>query len=198
MQRKQFLKVIGLSVFAVSAAGFTKLAANGQTTGTSPTTSDMLGPYFREGAPITNDLSYPKMKGEPLKVVGQLFQADGKTTIPNKIIEVWHCDHRKKYDNKSKEFRCRAKVKTDANGNYYYTTMIPPNYHWRPKHIHYLVRNIENHKELITQLYFEGDKRINKKTEPTHFPYDEKRILTPYKNEENITEVRLDLILTAL
>ena len=99
---------------------------------------------------------------------------------------------------KSAAYNCRAKVVTDANGVYYFDTIIPPAYWWRPKHIHYLVRDIPGHQQLITQLYFEGDKKINKKTEHLHYPYDPKRILKPYVNDAQQTEVRLNLYLAPM
>ena len=99
---------------------------------------------------------------------------------------------------KSDEFKCRAKVITNENGCYYFHTIIPPNYWWRPKNIHYLVRDIKDHKQLITQLYSKGDKIINKKTEHLHYPYDPKRIITPYTNNEEQTEVKLNLYMSPL
>lgn len=196
MNRRFFLKKTGLYAFATSVSGFTMVGSNGRLTGQCATTSDALGPYFRENAPIRNDLNYKNRKGTPLKVVGQLFASDCETPIANKIIEVWHCTHKRRYDMKSDQFKCRAKVLTDAEGAYFFNTIIPPNYWWRPKHIHYLVRDIPNHSQLITQLYFKGDKRINKKTEHWHYPYDKNRILIPYQNEENQIEVKLDLFLS--
>ena len=198
MLRRFFLKKTTLFAFATSVSGFTQVNAKGQLLGGCPTTSDALGPYFREGAPIRNDLNYKKRKGKPLKVIGQLFASDCETPIANTIIEVWHCTHRRRYDMKSPHFKCRAKVQTDENGFYFFNTIIPPNYWWRPKHIHFLVRDIPEHAQLITQLYFKGDKRIKKRTEHNHYPYDKNRILTPYQNVEGQTEVQLNLYLSPL
>lgn len=60
MLRRFFLKKTVLCVFTTSVSGFTKVNAKGQLKGGCPTTSDALGPYFREGAPIKNDLNYKK------------------------------------------------------------------------------------------------------------------------------------------
>lgn len=198
MIRRTFIKQTGLIAFATSVSGFTMLNNKGQLVGQCSTTSDALGPYFREGAPIRNDLNYKNRKGTPLKVTGQLFASDCKTPLAEKVIEIWHCTHRRRYDMKSDAFKCRAKVKTDKAGNYYFHTIIPPSYWWRPKHIHYLIRDIPNHSQLITQLYFEGDKKINKRTEHLHYPYDPNRILTPYENDDGQIEVKLNLYLSPL
>lgn len=50
---------------------------------------------------------------------------------------------------------------TDEEGCYEYETIHPGAYKldattWRPSHIHYLVR-AKGYKQLVTQLYFEGD-----------------------------------------
>ena len=190
MLRRFFLKKTSLFVLATSVSGFTKVNAKGQLIGGCPTTSDVLGPYFREGAPSRNDLNYEKRKGKPLKVIGQLFASDCETSISNKIIEVWHCDHKMDYDMKSSDFKCRAKVQTDEKGFYFFNTIIPPNYWGRPSHIHLLIRDIPEHAELITQIYFKGNKRNFEGT-------DKKRILAPYQNKQGQTEVKLNLYLSS-
>jgi protocatechuate 3,4-dioxygenase beta subunit len=53
-------------------------------------------------------------------------------------------------------------VLTDETGYYEYETIHPGPYKtgpdtWRPSHIHYLVRKA-GYANLITQLYFQGDK----------------------------------------
>lgn len=198
MRRRRFLKQAGWYAVASSVSGFTMTNAKGQLVGECATTSDALGPYFRENAPVRNDLNYKNRKGTALRVVGQLFASDCETPLTDKVIEVWHCTHRRRYDMKSADFKCRAKVLTDEQGYYYFDTIIPPSYWWRPKHIHYLVRDIPQHSQLITQLYFKGDKKINKRTEHNHYPYDENRILVPYTNAAGQTEVQLNLYLSPL
>jgi len=196
MQRRDFIKIIGLSAFTVSTTGFKLIEKNGIITTDCATSRDMLGPFFRKNAPRRNDLTYQGNKSEiPIKVVGQVFSTDCKTPLSDIKIDIWHCDHRKKYDMDSEEFRCRGKVFTNENGEYWFKTFVPPPYKGRPKHIHYLIDKVEGYEKLITQLYFKGDKRI-KKNNWVKYPWDEKRILEVYKNDENLFEVRLDLYLT--
>lgn len=196
MDRKRFVEVAGLSAFAISTSGFTFLQNDGTTIGDCATTNDYLGPYYREKSPFRNDLSYPGIEDEiPLKVIGQLFGADCKTPVTNALIDAWHCDHKRNYDMKTQDFRCRGRFYTNDNGEYWFKTFVPPPYAGRPKHIHFLIEGIKDHKALITQLYFKGDKRI-KANKTIKGPRDEKRILETYKNEEGISEVKLDLYLT--
>ncbi len=197
MDRNRFIKVAGLSAFAISTSGFTYLNENGATIGDCATTTDYLGPFYREDAPFRNDLTYSNNKNEiPLKVIGQVFGADCKAPISNALIDVWHCDHEKHYDMKTQQFRCRGRFYTSENGAYWFKTFVPPPYGGRPKHIHYLVKEIDGYKELITQLYFNGDTRVSNKT--VKGDKDERRILEIYKNKNGVAEVRLDLFLSSM
>lgn len=198
MQRRNFIKYTGITAVAISASGFTILKKDGKTIGDCKTTTDILGPYFRENAPFRNDLSLPgKTEQKVIKVVGRVFAADCKTPLSNVLIDIWHCDENGDYDMKTDEYKCRGRFYSDSNGDYHFTTFIPPAYgRVRPKHIHYLVNKTEGHQKLVTQIYFKGDKRIKDNNWVVH-PWDERRILDIYENEQGIEEVQLDLYLTA-
>jgi Protocatechuate 3,4-dioxygenase beta subunit len=196
MQRRQFIKYTGFTALAISASGFTSLQQDGQTIGNCPTTTDLLGPYYRQDAPFRNIISQQENSGQvKLNVVGTLYGKDCTTPLPKVLIDIWHCDHRQKYDMESEDYKCRGRFYTDENGQYTFQTFIPPPYGQRPKHIHYLVNKIEGYQELVTQLYFKGDKRIQENNWVL-YPWDENRILDIYKNEEGIAEVSLDLFLS--
>ncbi len=195
MERRNFVKVLGIAAWAVSTSGFTLIEGQGRVTTDCATSADILGPFYRKNAPRRTDLRYPGNTSElALKVIGKVYGSDCKTTLSGIEIDVWHCDAEEKYDMHSKAFRCRGKVNTDADGNYWFKTFIPPPYNSRPKHIHYLIHASESHQELVTQLYFKGDDRI-KSDNWIQYPWDEKRILDVYKNDEGIAEVSLDLYL---
>lgn len=196
MDRKEFVKLIGVSVFALTTSGFNLIEKDGLITTDCLTSSDMLGPFFRKGAPRRNDISYQGNKDEiPLKVIGQVFGSDCSTPLKHVDIDVWHCDHKQDYDMKSKEYRCRGKIKTNEKGEYWFKTFIPPHYGGRPKHIHYLVDDVDGYQRLATQLYFKGDQKI-KRNNWIKYKWDQKRILEIYKNEDNLSEVKLNLYLT--
>lgn len=197
MKRRKLIKILGLSAFTVSISGFELIRSDHSIATDCKTSSDMLGPFFRKGAPWRNDISYPGNSSEiPVKVIGQVFGSDCKQALKGVVIDIWHCDHQKKYDMDSEEFRCRGKIKTDDNGAYWFKTFIPPPYAGRPKHIHYLIDAVEGYQRLATQLYFKGDPKI-KKNNWVKYPWDEKRILDIYQNEEDQAEVKLDLFLTS-
>lgn len=195
MKRRKVAKILGLSAFAVSVSGFKLIEMNGVVSSDCATSRDMLGPYYRKGAPKRTDLFYEGNVGEiPLRVYGKIIGADCQKALSGIKIDIWHCDHDKKYDMNSDEFKCRALLHTDNEGGYFFKTFIPPPYEGRPKHIHYLIHESDEHQGLVTQLYFKGDKNI----ENYHwfgFPKDDKRILEVYKNSDGIAEVNLDLFI---
>jgi protocatechuate 3,4-dioxygenase beta subunit len=95
--------------------------------------------------------------GEPLRIEGHVFTGDCKTPVGDAILDIWHCDNEGNYDLKG--YRGRGLVKTDRNGKYSFTTIFPPPYGNRPRHIHIKVR-ARGIAELTTQLYFRGDPNI--------------------------------------
>lgn len=198
MERRDFIKMAGLSAFAMSSSGFQLIENNGVTSTDCATSQDMLGPFFRQNAPFRNQISDVKHEDEvPIKVTGKLMGSDCHSPLANTVIEIWHCDHQKNYDMDSPEFICRGKIRTNESGEYFFNTYIPPPYGGRPKHIHYLVDGVDGYERLATQLYFKGDKRI-KANNWIKYPWDERRILEIYKNNAGMAEVNLDLYLKAI
>ena len=198
MKRRSFVKVLGISAYAISASGFSLRYEGDRVVTDCKTSTDILGPFYRAGAPYRTNLNLENDDTSliPLKVKGKVFGADCSKTLANITIDIWHCDQQENYDMVSKEYRCRAKINTDNNGNYWFKTAMPPPYGLRPKHIHFLIHESKNHKELVTQLYFKGDTRI-KKDNWIKYPWDEKRILDIHKNADGESEVTLDLYLEA-
>ena len=196
MKRREFLKYTGFTALALSTSGYTFLDGNGLTVGDCRTTTDILGPFYRSDAPFRRIISERESTGQvKINVVGTVFGSDCKTPVTNALIDVWHCDLQQDYDMTTDEYKCRGRFYSDENGAYSFQTFIPPPYGARPKHIHYLVNKMDGYKELVTQLYFKGDKRI-KENNWVSYPWDENRILDIYKNDADIAEVRLDLYLT--
>lgn len=127
-----------------------------------PTTSDILGPYFSEGAPETNSIVPTDYEGAHLFLSGTLFATDCDNGIANAVMDFWQADEAGRYDNEG--FKFRGKILTDENGNYNLETIIPGKYlngsQYRPAHIHLKVQ-AEGYDELVTQIYFQGDESIS-------------------------------------
>ena len=132
----------------------------GPTDGCFVTEDNILGPYYKAGAPFDQDLA-DDLEGELLLIEGTVYGCDCETPLAGAIVDVWQADSDGAYDNAG--FLLRGKVQTDANGRYSFLTIKPGWYlngsQYRPAHIHYKVSH-EDGVALTTQLYFEGDPYI--------------------------------------
>ncbi len=134
-----------------------------------PTENNILGPYFREGAPFRAKVTPPLVKGTTMLIRGRVWGFDTKKPLANAVLDIWQADADGRYDNDDPKnppakgvYVNRTRVLTDETGYYEYETIHPGAYKigpdaWRPAHIHYLVRKV-GYTNLITQLYFKGDK----------------------------------------
>lgn len=156
--RRDFLKK-GVIATLASFIPFKLKAQN--TLDCEPTTSDILGPFFSEGAPETNSIIPEDYEGERLFLSGSLSSTDCDKAISNAVMDFWQADEYGDYDNVG--FNYRGKIITDENGNYNLETIIPGKYlngsQYRPSHIHLKVQ-AEGYDELVTQIYFQGDESI--------------------------------------
>lgn len=142
---------------AATAMSQTRLLALWQQTEVqshTPTSPEVLGPFFRKGAPDQRSLRAPGDPGFPLKVMGRVMNTKGQL-VEGAKVDLWHADHGGLYDTRG--YRYRAKISPDANGEYGVETVMPGHYPDRPaQHIHYLI-SAPGHKTLVTQAYFATD-----------------------------------------
>ena len=141
------------------------------------TSADVLGPFYRAGAPARAKLTDPGEQGEVLVVSGTVYGPDCRTPLPGALLDVWQADHAGLYDIKEPanltdrtQFRLRGRLLTDAQGRYEIETIVPGRYpippglpgleqyagRTRPAHIHFIVMH-PLYGPLTTQLYFKGD-----------------------------------------
>mgnify|MGYP000853173639 CR=1 FL=1 len=165
MNRKKFLFSAGLTALSASVFGSVKLDSLGGFKGDCETTNDILGPFYRENAPIRSDLTHSGMEGSIIKLKGRVFKEDCTSPIEQALVEIWHCNTLGEYDNESDAFHQRARLYSDKLGAYEFKTIMPGKYLngalYRPSHIHYRV-TAPGFKELISQIYFTGDPMIAK------------------------------------
>jgi catechol 1,2-dioxygenase len=149
-----------------------------------PTTGDILGPYYRFGAPFLAQLAGPEEAGERLAVSGTVLSADCRTPIANALVEVWQANGAGLYDTQTPgnytdkgRFHLRGMLYTDAQGRYRIETVMPGRYPvppnlpgleqyggiTRPAHIHFRVMEAL-HVPVTLQLYFAGDPHIAEDT----------------------------------
>ncbi len=197
MKRRNFL--YSSSLIAISAGVFGKIKWDGKTfVGDDPTTTDILGPFYRPGAPFRTNLVEKGTKGQILHFNGTVFAKDGKTPVKDSLIEIWHCNEDGVYDNTSDEYIYRASFKTGSDGKYHFMTILPVPYkagptETRPAHIHMRVSGNSN-QDLVTQIYFKGDEHLAK-DDSAGDPRSLNRILETSSNSKNEKLVRFDIVL---
>jgi len=133
-----------------------------------PTEDNILGPYYRSGAPFRGKVTPPLEPGTVLLISGRVWGFDSKKPLVRATLDIWQANAQGRYDNDDPRtppardvFRNRTRLVTDDTGYYEFETIHPGPYKigpntWRPAHIHYLVRH-PGYKPLVTQLYFKGD-----------------------------------------
>ena len=197
MKRRTFVKTSTLTAFSIATIG--SIHWNGKSfVGDNTTTTDILGPFYRPGAPMRSNLIPAGSKGEVLELSGTVFQKDAKTPIENVLIEAWQCDANENYDNTSDAYLFRGAVKSDKKGNYSFKTIVPVPYKtsatsWRPAHIHLRVSS-PNHQDLITQIYFKGDAHLSEDTSSSS-PQSANRILEITKNTSGVKVVKFNIVM---
>jgi catechol 1,2-dioxygenase len=197
MRRRKF--IYDSSLVALSIGVFGKIKWDGHSfVGDSPTTTDILGPFYRPGAPFRTDLVQKGTKGQVLYFNGTVFAKDGKSPLKNALVEIWHCNENGVYDNTSDDYIYRAAFKTSNDGSYHFKTILPVPYRVsptlvRPAHIHMRISGTTK-QDLVTQIYFKGDKYIPGDMSSSD-PRSLNRILETSTNAKNEKTVKFDIVL---
>jgi len=119
-----------------------------------PTAPEVLGPFFKKGAPNSKDMRIAGEPGMTLRVSGKIIDVRGNA-VPGARVDMWHADHKGIYDVHG--YRYRTKLAIDSGTAYETLTIMPGHYPDRPaQHIHYLI-TAPGCKPLVTQLYFATD-----------------------------------------
>lgn len=196
MKRRKFIQ--NSAMIALSVGVFGKIKWDGEKyVGTDPTTTDILGPFYRPGAPFKTDLVQAGTKGEIMHFSGTVFGKDGKA-LKAALVEIWHCDENGVYDNTSDNYVYRSSFKTGADGKYNFKSIFPVPYAvnttlTRPAHIHMRI-SAAGVQDLVTQVYFKGDKHIAEDISAKD-KSALNRILAITKNAKNEKVVKFDVYL---
>ncbi|WP_053572807.1 catechol 1,2-dioxygenase [Caballeronia cordobensis] len=137
------------------------------------------GPLYVSGAPESvgharlDDGTDP---GETLLMRGRVLSEDG-SPLKGALVEVWHANYLGNYsyfDKSQPDFNLRRTIRTDDEGNYAFTSVVPVGYSvppagktqqlldqlgrhgHRPAHIHFFVSS-PGFRKLTTQINIEGD-----------------------------------------
>jgi protocatechuate 3,4-dioxygenase beta subunit len=110
-----------------------------------------------------NPVSEP---GEAMEISGIIYQADGKTPASDVILYVYHTDTKGYYspaENQPaashKHGHLRAWMKTNAQGEYQFTSIKPAPYPKRfdPAHIHPVIKEPNKNEYYIDEYRFDDD-----------------------------------------
>lgn len=139
---------------------------DGATLSCIETHDNIEGPYYRPGAPLRSSLVDPGMPGTPIDIEGRVTGLDCGRGVEGVELDVWHATNDGHYDNDGtmqlgrERYLLRGRIRTDAEGRYRVSTIVPGRYlngpQYRPAHVHVKVRGA-GFAELTTQLYFPGD-----------------------------------------
>ncbi len=199
MQRRKFIRHTGAVAFGIGVFGSISWTKNSYI-GDTPTTTDILGPFYRPGAPLRVNLNPKDFNGEVLDLSGTIFEEDGRTPMQDCLIEVWQCQANGLYDNLSDEYAYRGSQKISTGGKYHFVTTKPVAYpveegspYFRPAHIHMRISAI-GLQDLITQIYFTGDPYLD--SDPsTKSELSVNRILPIDRTGINRSSIRFDIVL---
>jgi protocatechuate 3,4-dioxygenase beta subunit len=121
------------------------------------------GPYWISDMQELNNgnLNFANLPGEAIEVTGHVYDGiDASKPIANAEVEIWHADtagvyhpngngHTSVY--KPEDLALRGFVKTDAQGEYRFTTIYAGEYTGRTRHMHFKIR-APGKPVLTTQL----------------------------------------------
>lgn len=160
------------------------------------TSDDILGPFYKAGAPFREDIVPTENTGAPLYVKGKVF-SNCDSVLNNAVVEIWNANDSGEYDT-SPEFKFRGSYQTLADGAYSFRTIAPGRYlnggTFRPSHIHFRV-TAPGHQELVSQIYFKDDPFIDDDPWAGSEKASE-RILTLGKGENGEDTVTFNIYLT--
>ncbi len=107
----------------------------------SPTPSDVLGPYYKPGAPVRSrvDAGFVLMGAVP--AVGTCRPVEGA------VLEFWLANRSGRYDDEH-----RATVPVGPGGKFQFESNVPVPYAGRPPHIHIRVTT-PGRQAFVTQFY---------------------------------------------
>ncbi len=159
--------------------GLSRLVDDATHRGVEGTSSNVLGPFYRPGAPLIpnpGSIVSPRSVGEPLVIRGRITDALDGSPIPGATVDVPQADSEGRYSNEDdrlEQWNLRGRQSARDDGRYEIATIRPRHYTikddgpvgrlltelgrhpWRPAHIHLLI-SAAGRRSLITQVYVAG------------------------------------------
>lgn len=141
--------------------------------------------------------------GPKIEISGTIYQRDGKTPAANVVLYVYHTDQKGVYPTKGNEKGwgkrhgyLRGWIKTGANGQYRFYTLVPASYpdSRNPKHIHPIVKEQGKTEYWIEEYLFDDDPFLpdSERTRPN--PIGGNGVLKP-EMKDGMLRAKRDIIL---
>jgi protocatechuate 3,4-dioxygenase beta subunit len=145
---------------------------------TGATDTTVFGPFYIEGMPeraYGENMAFTP--GTPVIVRGRVLDTHGEP-VAGAVLDVWQTAENGMYsgqDTAQPHGNLRGRYRTDAEGRYAITTILPVSYPiptdgpvgkmlgatgrhpWRPAHLHFMI-DAPGHRKLVTHLFDEDDK----------------------------------------
>jgi protocatechuate 3,4-dioxygenase beta subunit len=152
-------------------------------TGEQPTSANLLGPFWRQGAPLTDNgdsIVRSPVTGPPMFFTGTVTDAGG-APVAGAEIDVWHASPDGLYENQDPdqaEWNLRGRFVTDDAGVFRFRSIKPSGYPiplggptgdlltalgrhpFRPAHVHAMVYKA-GYKTITSQLYSHDDPMLD-------------------------------------
>ncbi|RUM95317.1 intradiol ring-cleavage dioxygenase [Pseudaminobacter arsenicus] len=119
------------------------------------TPSQTEGPFFTPQTPQKRDFASDAPNGERMTIGGYVLTPTCRP-VATALVELWHADETGTYDTSG--YRLRGHQFTDADGHWWFNTIVPGLYPGRTRHYHLKVQR-PGGRVLTTQLYFPNEPR---------------------------------------
>jgi protocatechuate 3,4-dioxygenase beta subunit len=167
MERKQFLKRLGLTALALPLMSACKDDDVTSNSGPCATTATETAGPFPTKSPSTlvlNDIRSDRT-GVPLTInITVQNKSDNCNALAGAIVDIWHCDKDGYYSEyggsgmQSADFTSmhflRGRQTTNSDGVAGFTSIFPGWYSGRAPHIHVHIYNANGNSLLVTQIAF--------------------------------------------
>ena len=171
-------------VLAAGSLGVSALVCllNNGDGGQRETTANLMGPFWRQGSPVTphgGSIVRSPTPGDPVFVNAWVRDGDGRP-VADAMVDVWQASSEGFYENQDPaqaDMNLRGRFTTDARGHVAFRTVKPAGYpipvtgpvgallraqgrhNMRPAHIHFLIHK-PGWKTQFSQLYSSDDPHL--------------------------------------
>ena len=172
-------------VLAAGSLGVSALVCllNNGDGGRSATTANLMGPFWRQGSPVTfngGSIVRSATPGDPVFVHAWVRDSDGRP-VAGAVVDIWQASFEGFYENQDPaqaDMNLRGKFVTDDTGHVWFRGVKPAGYpipvsgpvgallraqgrhNMRPAHIHFLIHK-PGYKTQFSQVYSSDDPHLH-------------------------------------